>query len=270
MRCIFCKNPSNNSRSVEHIIPESLVNQSHVLSLGIVCDRCNNYFARKLEGPLLDSQLFRHLRSRQGLPNKRGFLPPIDGIIPAVPTEVDMWLHGSRLFLNAKRERDQQSLFDAIATGRATQVWIGPEPAPDGRLVARFLGKVAIEFLATRIIHVEGWEECLIDDPQLDPLRHFVRIGNTPEAWPISIRKIYDEDACHLGPEGPCQVLNEFDFLYTSNKELYAVLCIFGVEFALNMGGPDMDGYKRWLEEHSQASPLYKGGGSNLIDLPSV
>lgn len=38
MHCIFCKCDSTNSKSVEHIIPESLGNKSHILRPGIVCD----------------------------------------------------------------------------------------------------------------------------------------------------------------------------------------------------------------------------------------
>ena len=49
MRCIFCKKDSCNSRSVEHILPESLGNEEHILPAGIVCDRCNNYFASSVE-----------------------------------------------------------------------------------------------------------------------------------------------------------------------------------------------------------------------------
>lgn len=52
VRCIFCKQNSEGSRSVEHIIPESIGNTRHILPRGTVCDRCNNYFSRKVEGPL--------------------------------------------------------------------------------------------------------------------------------------------------------------------------------------------------------------------------
>lgn len=54
MNCIFCKEESSNSRSIEHIIPESLGNKDHVLPPGIVCDKCNNYFARKIEKKILE------------------------------------------------------------------------------------------------------------------------------------------------------------------------------------------------------------------------
>lgn len=75
MRCIFCKRESSTSRSVEHIVPESLGNIEHVLPVGAVCDDCNQYFARKVERQLLDSPMFRLLRAVMTVPNKRGRVP---------------------------------------------------------------------------------------------------------------------------------------------------------------------------------------------------
>lgn len=40
--CIFCHKDSSNSKSIEHIIPESLGNKEHILPNGYVCDICNN------------------------------------------------------------------------------------------------------------------------------------------------------------------------------------------------------------------------------------
>jgi hypothetical protein len=51
MRCPFFKSDSTASRSIEHIIPESLGNMTQILPPGVVCDGCNNYFSRKVEGP---------------------------------------------------------------------------------------------------------------------------------------------------------------------------------------------------------------------------
>lgn len=75
MRCIFCKTDSGHSVSVEHIIPESLGNADHVLPRGTVCDGCNGYFARKIEGPLLMAPVFRQLRFGMQIANKRGRVP---------------------------------------------------------------------------------------------------------------------------------------------------------------------------------------------------
>jgi len=49
MRCLFCKCPSDDATSVEHIVPESLGNRRHILPRGAICDRCNNYFSREVE-----------------------------------------------------------------------------------------------------------------------------------------------------------------------------------------------------------------------------
>jgi hypothetical protein len=37
------------------------------------------------------------------------------------------------------------------------------------------------------------------------------------------------------------------------------VLAIFGLELTINLGGPDVEGYERWLVENENASPLYVG-----------
>lgn len=75
MRCIFCKTLSDKTRAVEHIIPESMGNRDHVLPRGAVCCKCNGYFGRKIERPVLEAGLFRHIRSRMAVPNKRGRIP---------------------------------------------------------------------------------------------------------------------------------------------------------------------------------------------------
>jgi len=65
MRCLFCKCDSSSSRSVEHVIPESLGNHSLTLPPGVVCDNCNNYFSRKVEKPFLESGAVLLLRFHQ-------------------------------------------------------------------------------------------------------------------------------------------------------------------------------------------------------------
>ncbi len=37
----------------------------------------------------------------------------------------------------------------------------------------------------------------------------------------------------------------------------YLVLVIFGVEYCINMGGPEIEGYLEWLKQHNFESPLY-------------
>lgn len=271
MRCIFCKRDSTKSRSIEHIIPESLGNIDHVLPRGAVCDTCNNYFARKVEGPLLDTHWFRHARSRQWVPNKRGLIPPMRGIVPGARMSADVWLDGPKLTFGGRNERERDVLIDAIQTGRARSVYIPIIEAIDQRLMSRFLAKVALEVLVERIIRVEGWNEEIVDKEALDPIRHFARIGDRPEKWPFSRRRIYGEEDVHGDGDG-YQVLHEFTILCEplpepGHLDLYAVVCIFGEEFAINLGEPEIASYERWLKAHDGTSPLYI---SDKLPLPPV
>lgn len=54
MRCFFCKEDSSSSKSIEHIVPESIGNKAFTLPCGYVCDKCNNYLAREVEKPFLE------------------------------------------------------------------------------------------------------------------------------------------------------------------------------------------------------------------------
>ncbi|MGI6782353.1 MAG: HNH endonuclease [Acholeplasmataceae bacterium] len=80
-RCIFCKESSEHSKSVEHIIPESLGNDTYILQPGIVCDKCNNYFARKVEKPILDSEDYKTVRFYQYIKSKKGKIPKSTALI---------------------------------------------------------------------------------------------------------------------------------------------------------------------------------------------
>jgi len=81
MRCIFCKNDCSDSKSIEHIVPESLGNKEHILPPKIVCDKCNHYFSLKIEKPLLEHPYFRNLRFEQGIQNKKGNYIPEKGLL---------------------------------------------------------------------------------------------------------------------------------------------------------------------------------------------
>jgi hypothetical protein len=89
MRCIFCKELSDTSTSVEHVVPESLGNKTHVLPPGVVCDLCNNYFAGKVEQLVLGSEYFKALRFADSIPTKKAKYPGIDGIVyPDAPVQL--------------------------------------------------------------------------------------------------------------------------------------------------------------------------------------
>ena len=133
--------------------------------------------------------------------------------------------------------------------------------APDEQRMVRFVGKVAMEALAHRALEsgVDLIEE--LSSPQLDPLREFVRYGRANKIWPCHKRELYPEDhVFQFDRGGDYEVLHEWTFLYSDKLELYFVLAIFGIEYVINMGGPEIDGYLAWLEKFHYRSPLYPDG----------
>ncbi|MBI4724226.1 MAG: HNH endonuclease [Rhodomicrobium sp.] len=258
MRCIFCKGESTHSRSVEHIIPEALGNTEHVLPPGVVCDTCNNYFARKVEGPLLRSPWFQQLRSRQLVANKRGRIPFMEGVLPSARLPGLGLVYGSRIFLQGRNESEHRVIEDAIVKGLATRFYVPIAEQIDRKLMSRFLAKVAMEAVVHRVMGIVDWQSEIIDNKSFDELRRYARVGDRPAEWPFFQRRLYNENDLQLDNGMHFQILHEFTLLYTPRQEIYVVVCIFGMEFAINCGGPVLDGYEAWLNENNSQSPLYR------------
>ncbi len=260
MRCLFCKADSSDSRSIEHIIPESLGNHTQTLPAGVVCDRCNNYFATKVEKPFLESEAITVLRFHQEIPSKRGRVPAITAVLspgfPAVmrrdpgsdfAASVDL---PPEAFEQLLRQRHGMLILPAGAE------------LPAGPVVSRFLAKAALESMAARLVmHPDGLEY-LVDEVQLDPLRNHARRGDTPD-WPFHSRRIYDANAKWFDERGSSvQLVHESDIFVTDRGEWYFILAIFGLELVINYGGPDIHGYRQWLALNGDKSPLYSGKNS--------
>jgi len=266
MRCIFCRGDTTGSVSREHIVPESLGNTQLVLPRGVVCDKCNNYFAREVEKPFVMSPAVRSLRFSQELENKRGRLPWIPGLIlPDVPVMVT---RNPRINLTSVDV--PQAYSERVAGMRSGSLILplgGREP-PE-RVTSRFMAKVAIEALAERVISHDGGQDYICDERQLDLLRDHARIGRT-STWPVYVRTIYDADAKISVAGRPLQqVVHEFDFLSTQWGEWFFILALFGLELTINIGGPDIEGYGRWLRENSNISPLYRPEKPGAYPMPT-
>ena len=261
MNCIFCQCPSDSSMTVEHIIPESLGNAHHILPPGWVCDRCNNYFSVKIEKPFLDSLHLTEARFRLAVPNKRGRIPPMTGWHAQSRTKVDLFHvpEGEGLAVAAAPGEDPAEWIKSFTTNASGTLYLPHVPMPQrGPLVARFVGKVGLEALAHRLRKEPGANQEIAFKHELKELRDFVRWNKGNTDWPISIRRIYSEDCTFRDFDGtPFQVLHEFDILVTRDGEYFVVLAIFGVEYAMNLGGPELEGFEKWLVDNGDRSPLY-------------
>lgn len=263
MNCIFCKNDSSGSKSVEHVIPESIGNWEHTLPPGVVCDKCNAYFGRKIEKPLLETPYFRDLCFRGRIKNKKGHPPRVVGMHLQSLTRIELFpdMDGNGKSMGAANPNDETQWIESfLSSDRGTLVFPIPRE-PDQRLLSRFLAKVAMEALALRLMDVPSGLQEVVTKRQLDPLRDYARKGGPLNFWPYHERKLYPPDfTFYETGYGHYEVLHEWALLYTDARELYLVLALFGVEYAINFGGPDIGGFKQWLSQNSSRSPLYPTG----------
>ena len=260
MKCIFCKQNSDNAKSVEHIIPESLGNKSHVLQKGVVCDKCNNYFARKIEKQVLELPYFKSLRHRNEILSKKNKLP----------TEIGFIDHPKWGQIEIVKKSDgiievnvaNKELFNLIKDQKIDKLYIPilEEPENDNIFISRLLGKLALEALADKVSVVENWNNDFVEHQDLDDLRNYVRFGQG-KFWAYKQRKVYEEfDGFKdlSNPQKPeiYQMLHEYDFLYIDNKYLFFVCIIMGIEYTLNMREPTLELYNEWLKDNGNKSPL--------------
>lgn len=245
--------------SVEHIVPESLGNVDHVLRPKWVCDTCNNYFAREVEQPFLDTHYGRSLRFRRRVPNKRGRYPRIEAYHLLSRNKLEMSFDNQEgLSVYATDLKNEETWIPFISRSHGGRLFVpSPDRPNEGHITSRFIGKVGIEALAERCCDVEGCNDELVDHEGLDALRDYVRVGSKDACWPTNIRRIYPEDEMFSSPTGVFfQVLHEWTLLYTPTNVLYAVIALFGLEFTINLGAPEIDGCAEWLEANNHRSPL--------------
>lgn len=255
--CLFCRGSTEGSNSREHVLPESLGNHSLVLPPGVVCDRCNNYFSQ-IERDFLAAPQVRMLRHRQSIPSKKGRIPTFDRVaaghravkVAAADSRPGMVLFESPAGLLAAMQRPRALVL--------TEEVVAP---PSASQLSRFLAKVALEFAASKLIdHPEGLAY-LAAEPNLDPLRNHARRGS-PKEWPVSVRRIYDEQTSWLENEDSVQRVWEA-CVFEDDEDFCFVLSIFGLELAIHLGSPDISGYRRWLLRSGDRSPLFSGANAD-------
>lgn len=258
MRCIFCKKDSTFSKSVEHIVPESLGNTDHVLAPGIVCDKCNSYFASKVEQPFQEIPLIKSQRFAHAIANKRGKIPPVSGLLsPGILATLQRKVEGAKNETMIEISEEDFTKLAKIDRGRL----IIPihRSLEMTSTVSRFIAKVAIEALAMRLIQNGLHTDYVCDEENLHLLREHARLGYPP-LWSVHFRSAYPPGHTFVRADNiEEQILHEFDFLL-HEEEIYFILILFGFEFCINMGQPSIHGYIDWLRENENRSPLYPKG----------
>ena len=261
MNCIFCQQESSNSKSIEHIIPESLGNKHHILWKGAVCDKCNNYFATKIEKELLEQPYFINMRFRNEIKTKKDryvknkvlVLDKKNGFINAFFQNTDCGM--SICFEN--------EINNKIKKGKIIMPNIS-EPEINNKIMSRFLVKCALEYLLYNL----GFDyHIFIQEKQFDSLRKYARYGEG-EFWQYTQRRIYSEGNYFTSSEcyKPYEILHEMDLLVTDSEKIsdniicsyiYFVIVIMGIEYVISFVEPEINGYLEWLKLNNNKYPIH-------------
>ena len=259
MRCIFCKLPSEDSVSVEHIIPESLGNTKHILPKGIVCDKCNNYFASKIEQPFLQLPYFISVRHRNDIESKKGRIPLEKGVLFAnTPSIIN--IHRGKEGQSLMLEDESLLSFFTESETFSIIIPINEEPPKDNIFISKFLGKVGLELIAKIGIDVDSGIDEITDKIELDAIRNYVRYGKGVKFWQYYCRPLYNEQCTFTDEtiQDRYQVLHEFKLLYTEDQQLLVIVVIFGIEYCLDLSRPTTEVYEKWLLSNNYVSPMYR------------
>lgn len=76
--CLFCLRSDGGFRSREHIFPEALGNQEHILPAGVVCDRCNHGPLSLADDALVSFPPIALLIGERGIGGKTGKARVVD------------------------------------------------------------------------------------------------------------------------------------------------------------------------------------------------
>ena len=249
-------------------MPESIGSKKRVLAHGVVCDKCNNYFARKIEKPVLSHPSMRNLRAWHQVPSKRGNIPSLRGHIGGTDVAIGFRLGiDGKLEIEPERLRDSEHVTAEFKASLPNGFLFLIEMDPPKREMSRFLCKMELETIAETFVQGEGGPEEVVDASFFDNIRTYARYGNNFSEWPYSQRRIYPETTLMRLPDTNEWVKVGFgcSFFMTKRQETLFVFCFYGIEFVINVGGPSIQGYEEWLEDHGHISPMVERLGCRLV-----
>jgi hypothetical protein len=179
--CLFCKTEGA-FRSKEHIIPESLDNDTDILE-NVICEKCQNYLGRKIEKPALEKTNLAFWRSYLGIRTKRNQLPsvnldpPIRGAIPSLHPMTELGI-GFTAHKDGSTSIDVSNPWQKKRFLRDKSEYLLVMTPWHLSILGKFLGKMGLEFVALTDINYAL-------SPEFDRIRSFVRFGSTKHLWPI-------------------------------------------------------------------------------------
>ena len=121
--------------------------------------------------------------------------------------------------------------------------------------LSRLLAKMALEYFVFRCGQTQEVCDYILEDDIFSSIRNYARYGGR-KIWSYSVRRIYARDEAYKG-DIFSSISWEADLLFTELGEVYFVIAMHGIEYAINLGRPIIEGYNFWLKKNKNESPLY-------------
>jgi hypothetical protein len=223
-----------------------------VLRPGVVCDRCNNYFASKVEQPFLDSAEMRLLRLSQGIVSKKGRIPRVFAAAGEIPVELISTGWGEPTVIAFDRAEDIGRLVN-------TQTIVGPQIGTPTGATSRFIAKVAIGSLAAQVQNEPAKLDEFVDFEPLDSLRNHARYGS-PRSWSVLSHHAYAAGQLWDDGNGGLEQRKwESTTFVVDDGSAHFAVAFFGREFVIPLEQSDLRAFRRWILMHPGESPLLSG-----------
>ena len=191
MYCVYCNCllTNDNTKSVEHIIPESLGNKEYVLASGLICDKCNNYFAREIEKPFLEKDIVKLLRGYEILPNKRNKFQNVSIMICGENTLLEYDKKSNAFYLGLTSNGIQKFINHPPKSVFTLKIDI--TTLKQSYSVSRFLCKVFTEYFLNILNRKYKRKGCILrainNDKQLRDIFDFVRFGSQKQFYEYEV-----------------------------------------------------------------------------------
>lgn len=195
MLCFFCKEDATNSKSIEHIVPESLGNKKYILEKGIICDKCNNYFAREIEKPVQEYEDIKNIVAFESIENKKGKKKTTTIICGDEECQLDVIENnGEKTLLVGISPQMCGELYDRTFPETMLLNSVNLSKYVDDYNFSRFISKIALELLIYSLIENKMYTETnLLTFRELyKEMVKFVRFGNrNKKNWPMKVLEVY-------------------------------------------------------------------------------
>jgi hypothetical protein len=232
-----------------------LGNKQLILDKGVVCDKCNGYFAIKIEQPVLQLPFFNQYRHDLDIFSKKGRIPSKDGFLLDEQTSKVTFgkTKNKEETIDIDRATLEQLLAEGIEEIPAITVEFGaPEDHP---LISKLLAKIGVEALAWEA-KVYGGDESSYNQESLNNIKRYVRNAKKDEMWHYTTRRLYRSEAGLKDDKGYFKVICSWDFILTPDQQLLFQFLFVGTEFTIDMINPDTQSITRWLAENNNKSAV--------------